>query len=108
MARSRRRRSRRAGSSVDVPVSGKIASAILGVRPEDCAVVAPDKGHIKAEIYAVELIGDHTLVTVKTGADMLTVKAPKDFDGSIGEKVGISLSKDRLFVFDASTGARVR
>jgi multiple sugar transport system ATP-binding protein len=56
----------------------------------------------------VELIGDHTLVTVKAGQDMLTVKASKDFAGSIGEKVGISLSKDSLFVFDAATGARVR
>ena len=56
----------------------------------------------------MELIGDHTLVTVKTGQDMLTVKAPKDFTGNIGENVGISLSKDRLFVFDAATGTRTR
>jgi multiple sugar transport system ATP-binding protein len=96
------------GASVDVPVSGKIGKAILGVRPEDCAVVAPTKGNIKGEIYAVELIGDHTLVTVKTGSDMLTVKAPKDFTGAIGENIGISLVKDRLFVFDAAAGTRVR
>ncbi len=96
------------GSSVDVSVSGKIAKAILGVRPEDCAVVDPAKGNIKGEIYAVELIGDHTLVTIKTGTDMLTVKAPKDFTGAIDKNIGISLVKDRLFVFDAGSGARVR
>ncbi len=96
------------GASVSLPVSGSIAKAILGVRPEDCAVVAPSKGNIRGEIYAVELIGDHTLVTVKTGADMLTVKASKEFSGAIGENIGISVVKDRLFVFDAATGARVR
>jgi multiple sugar transport system ATP-binding protein len=69
---------------------------------------ARGQGHIKAEIYAVELIGDHTLVTVKTGSDMLTVKAPKDFNGSIGENIGVSFVKDRLFVFDASNGVRIR
>ena len=96
------------GDRVDVAVSGRIDKAILGVRPEDCGVVPAGQGHIGAEIYAVELIGDHTLVTVKAGQDMLTVKAPKDFTGNIGERVGISLSKDRLFVFDAATGARIR
>ena len=97
-----------AGASIAVPVSGKIAKAILGVRPEDCAVVAPAKGNIKGEIYAVELIGDHTLVTVKTGSDMLTVKAAKDFTGASGENIGVSFAKERLFVFDAANGARAR
>ncbi len=97
-----------AGAKVDVPVSGRIAKSILGVRPEDCGVVPPGSGQLVAEIYAVELIGDHTLVTVKTGGDMLTVKAPKDFTGVIGENIGISLVRDRLFVFDATTGTRVR
>ena len=96
------------GDRVDVAVSGRIDKAILGVRPEACGVVPAGQGHIGAEIYAVELIGDHTLVTVKAGQDMLTVKAPNDFTGNIGERVGISLSKDRLFVFDAATGARIR
>ncbi len=96
------------GAKVDVPVSGKVAKAILGVRPEDCSVVAPAKGNVAAEIYTVELIGDHTLVTVKTGSDMVTVKAPKDFNGKTGEKIGVSLTKDRLFVFDATSGARIR
>ncbi len=96
------------GGRVDVSVAGRVDKAILGARPEDCSVTPPGQGHLGAEIYTVELIGDHTLVTVKAGQDMLTVKAPKDFAGNTGEMVGISLSKDRLFVFDAATGARVR
>src|SRR6185295_5923789 len=65
------------GAKIATPVGGKIAKAVLGVRPEDCSVVAPAKGSIKGEIYATELIGDHTLVTLKAGSDMLTVKAAK-------------------------------
>ena len=56
----------------------------------------------------MELIGDHTLVTVKTGTDMVTVKASKDFTGRTGEKIGVSLTKERLFVFDAASGVRIR
>jgi len=96
------------GGKVEVPVSGRLDKAILGARPEDCAVTAPGQGNLAAEIYTVELIGDHTLVTVKAGEDMLTVKAHKDFAGATGENIGISFSKDRLFVFDAATGTRVR
>jgi multiple sugar transport system ATP-binding protein len=96
------------GSKIATPVGGKIAAAVLGVRPEDCSVVAPAKGAIKGEIYAIELIGDHTLVTVKAGSDMLTVKAAKDFTAKLGEKSGVAFGTDRLFVFDESTGLRVR
>jgi multiple sugar transport system ATP-binding protein len=96
------------GGKVDVAVSGRIGKAILGARPEDCSVTPAGQGHLAAEIYTVELIGDHTLVTVKAGEDLITVKAAKDFAGNTGDSIGISLSKDRLFVFDAATGARVR
>ena len=59
-------------------------------------VVAPAKGGIKGEIYATELIGDHTLVTLKAGSDLLTVKAAKDFTARLGEKAGVAFSSDRL------------
>jgi multiple sugar transport system ATP-binding protein len=96
------------GGRIAVPVSGRIAKAVLGVRPEDCSIGASAKGAIAAKIYAVELIGDHTLVTVQTAGDMLTVKAPKDFAGKGRDTVGIVPSKEHLFVFDATTGSRVR
>jgi multiple sugar transport system ATP-binding protein len=96
------------GVAVAVPVEGKVANAVLGVRPEDCAVVAPGAGDIPGEVYTTELIGDHTLVTVKAGDDLLTIKAPKDFTAGLGDKVGIGLSQGHLYVFDRDTGARIR
>ena len=97
-----------AGSAIEVPVSGRVGEAILGVRPEDCAVVAPGEGNIQATIYTTELIGDHTLVTAEVGKEKFTVKAPKDFTAKDGDRVGIAMSKDHLFVFDAGSGARIR
>ena len=32
------------GAKIATPVGGRIAKAVLGVRPEDCSVVAPDEG----------------------------------------------------------------
>jgi multiple sugar transport system ATP-binding protein len=95
-------------ANVKVPVKGRIREAVLGVRPEDCTIVAPDKGALKGSIYAVELIGDHTLVTLETGTGMLTVKAPKDFTAKLNETAGVALTRESLFVFDKVTGARLR
>jgi hypothetical protein len=39
---------------------------------------------------------------------MLTVKEAKDFTAKLGEKAGVAFSADRLFVFDESSGQRVR
>jgi multiple sugar transport system ATP-binding protein len=96
------------GHKVNVPVKGKFDKAILGVRPEDCSVTAPNKGDVAGEIFTNELIGDHTLITVKTAKDMISVKAAKDYKGKTGEKIGVSFAKSGLFVFDGNGGARVR
>jgi multiple sugar transport system ATP-binding protein len=96
------------GAKIPSPVGGKIARAVLGVRPEDCSVVAPAKGAIKGDVYATELIGDHTLVTLKAGSDMLTVKAAKDFTAKVGERAGVTFSTEHLYVFDESNGQRIR
>jgi multiple sugar transport system ATP-binding protein len=96
------------GVKVTTPVSGRVANAVLGIRPEDCAVTAPGSGNLQAEVYANELIGDHTLVTAKIGNDTVTIKSAKDFKARSGEKIGVSLTRDALFVFDKETGVRVR
>ena len=96
------------GATVDTPVAGRVEKAILGVRPEDCSVASPDMGTLRGLIYTTELIGDHTLVTIDSGSDKLTVKAPKDYVGKQGDAIGVTLQRDQLYIFDANTGQRVR
>jgi multiple sugar transport system ATP-binding protein len=95
------------GAKIPVTVKGRIANATLGFRPEDCAVTDPAKGQLKGSVYTTELIGDHTLVTVETGDAMLTIKAAKDFTARPAEKVGVTLNKGAVYVFDGE-GQRVR
>jgi len=95
------------GAAVAVPVQGRVDSAVLGVRPEDCTLAAPAPGGLTGEIYTTELIGDHTLVTLKIGGDFLAVKASKDFRAAPGQVAGVGVARERLFVFDAASGARL-
>ncbi len=48
--------------------------ATLGVRPEECALVAAADGVGRGRIYSVELIGDHSLVTLNVGEQKVVVK----------------------------------
>ena len=96
------------GETLATRVTGSAADAVLGVRPEDCSITAPAYAALKGEIYTTELIGDHTLVTVKSNGSFLTVKAAKDFVAKPGETAGVAASTDHLYVFDASTGNRMR
>ena len=84
------------------------ADAVLGVRPEDCRVIEAAAGTLMAEVYSTELIGDHTLVTARLGADMLTLKAGKDFDAPVGTALGIAIAPERTYLFDGPTGVRLR
>jgi len=96
------------GVRVDTPVAGQIAQAVMGVRPEDCAIAPPSEGTLSGKIYTNELIGDHALVTVDLGGNQISVKAPKDFPGEMGDDVGVVIPRDHLFVFDETNGRRVR
>ena len=89
-------------------VKGSRASVVLGVRPEDGAIVASGQGAISGEVFATELIGDHTLVTATSGPDSIAVKAPKDFQANVGEPLAIDFQANRLYLFDAESGARLR
>ncbi len=96
------------GVTVETSVSGKAAQAVMGVRPEDCAITTPSEGMLSGKIYTNELIGDHALVTVDVGGDQIAVKAPKDFTGDQGDEVGVIIPRDHLFVFNETTGERIR
>jgi multiple sugar transport system ATP-binding protein len=94
-------------AKIAVPAAGRVEKALLGVRPEDCSIVPPQKGDLKGVIYTNELIGDHTLITAKVGSEFVVVKAAKDFAGKAEDKIGIALTKGRAFLFDAASGERI-
>ena len=89
--------------------AGDASSVVLGVRPEDVALVSADDpaAALAAEVFAFELTGDATLVTIKHAEVMVTAKAGKDYRSAIGAKVGFSTTAARCHLFDAGTQARI-
>ena len=107
------------GGGVSVPVEGTGgagagagvkdgAAAVMGFRPEDAEVTDPGTGLFDAPVYAAELTGDVTLVTVALGDDAsIAIKMPKEYDVDFDRKVAVGFPLDRGFLFDAASGHRL-
>jgi multiple sugar transport system ATP-binding protein len=78
----------------------------LGFRAEDAQVV-DSGGQINAPIYTLELLGDATMVTVRLGKTMVSVRADKTFRAEIDDMVSIKVPKDHCHLFDGQTGQRL-
>ena len=82
--------------------------AVMGFRPEDAEIVDPGKGLFDATVFAAELTGDVTLVTINVGRESLSVKMPKEYDVDFDRIVAVRFPLDRGFLFDAGSGERLK
>ncbi|WP_170766176.1 ABC transporter ATP-binding protein [Ruegeria lacuscaerulensis] len=79
----------------------------LGFRAEDANVVESG-GEINAPIYTQELLGDSTMVSVRIGGALVSVKAEKTYRAEIDDQVSIHIHTDHCHLFDSQTGARLK
>ena len=78
----------------------------LGFRAEDVEVVKRG-GDAKAPVYSMELLGDATQVSIRSGSEILSGKAPKDFRADIGAPIGFKIDPAVCHLFDQQTGSRL-
>ena len=96
-------------SAEHVEVAGVAAPdgpTTLGFRAEDARVV-PSGGQITAPIYTLELLGDATMVTVRIGGALVSVRADKAFRADIDDMVSIAVPNEICHFFAGEDGARI-
>lgn len=97
-----------AAPHTSLPVPGIADGPVtLGFRAEDAELTASGAGQISAPIYSIELLGDATMITVRIGASLVSVKADKSFRANIGDVVDIAVPLDQCHFFDAGSGERI-
>ena len=97
--------------SAHVPQAGRGSAkdVVLGVRPECLAIGAPSaSAAMNGEVYAFELTGESTLVTVDVGGTHVCVRGGRRLRCREGETVGIELIPGQFHLFDGTTGERIR
>jgi ABC-type sugar transport system ATPase subunit len=88
-------------------LDGLPPNGLLGIRPEDLRIVPPDRGDVGGEIYVIEPSGREKLVDVMSGEKVFRVVAHPDFDGRVGDAVGLRFSRERLHLFHGETETRL-
>ena len=83
---------------------------LMGVRPEDLSVDGAAAGggqegwpELAGRVYAVEPLGDRSLVDVEVGAAVVKVKARPTASFKVGEPVRLGVNLGRVHLFDAET-----
>ena len=77
----------------------------LGFRAEDAAIVS-EHGNAVAPAYSVELLGEATMVTMRIGGALVSVKTAKDFRVDIGEVVHARIPSGICHLYDYNSGQR--
>ena len=87
----------------------KQGSVVLGVRPEDLRVLPADTpgALFSGEVFTVELTGDSTYVTLKSGEQLVTAKEGKQFRAEVGQRLAFGTDPARCHRFDAKTELRL-
>ena len=86
-------------------LTGPDGPVTLGFRAEDANVA--ETGEVSAPVYSLELLGDATMVTVKAGNSLVSVKAPKDYRAEIDAPFSASVPASICHLFDGKTGQRI-
>ena len=94
---------------VSLPLAGRpeTRNAVLGFRPEDATLTDPGSGLFDATVFAAELTGDVTLVTITVGETHLSVKMPKEYDVDFDSRIAVDFAPSKGFLFDAASGERL-
>jgi multiple sugar transport system ATP-binding protein len=62
---------------------------------------------LAGKVYAVEPLGDRTLVDVEMGDQRIVIKAAPTASLEIGEQVRAAVDLDRVHLFDADTESAI-
>uniref|UniRef100_A0ACD5GRK7 ABC transporter ATP-binding protein n=1 Tax=Desertifilum tharense IPPAS B-1220 TaxID=1781255 RepID=A0ACD5GRK7_9CYAN len=84
-------------------------SLILGVRPEHLSVGVPATKNLPVQVERLEALGNETFITVRLveerpgNSPLLQARVAPDTSVSLGEQLWLSLTTDKIHLFDPKT-----
>jgi len=94
---------------VEVPVDlADRDGVVLGIRPEELEITQDASAAISGKLYALELTGESTLVTLRNGPTSACARGHADFEADINSPCHLA-PKDgaRIHLFDRASGERL-
>jgi multiple sugar transport system ATP-binding protein len=95
------------GAKLAMPNSNldKTGKVVLGLRPEHLEVRRD--GGIQAKVRLIEPTGAQTHVVLEVGSEKLTAVVDSEMPLAVGVVVGLDIARERVHLFEPSSGARI-
>jgi sn-glycerol 3-phosphate transport system ATP-binding protein len=88
------------------PAAGK--KITVGIRPEHLTPSKPSEANLVGSVEVIEALGADTLLHVAVAGRTIIARLPAGTPAEVGEPIALAADRDRIYIFDADTGARVR
>jgi len=88
------------------PAAGK--KITVGIRPEHLTPSKPSEANLVGSVEVIEALGADTLLHVAVAGRTIIARLPAGTPAEVGEPIALAADRDRIYMFDADTGARVR
>ena len=95
------------GIRVEGLKSSYSGAVTIGFRPEDCTV-GGNGAQLEGTVYGVEPTGDMTYLSLRVGEKLIEVKADRDYRAELNSRASVTMDPKRIYLFDATSGQRLR
>ena len=94
-----------------VVVSKEVArgsKVTVGVRPEHLTPCKPSEANLVGSVEMIEALGADTLVHVGVAGRTVIARLPDGAPADVGAPIALAADRDRVYLFDAGSGERLR
>ena len=71
------------------------------------SIIEGSEFDFEASLYSIELTGDQTIVTLKSGSDLITIREDKEYENELNQNVKIKINSENIYFFESETGNRI-
>jgi ABC-type sugar transport system ATPase subunit len=87
------------------PASGRKLK--IGIRPEHLTPSKPSEANLVGSVEVIEALGADTLIHVAVAGHTIIARLPNGTPAEVGEPIALAADRERIYLFDAETGARL-
>jgi len=80
---------------------------IMGIRPRDVKIVEAGEVGFEVEVYGIEQLGLENILYLKSGNIIIKKIVPPESVFRMGEKIRITFEKNKIYIFDKTTGKSI-
>jgi len=80
---------------------------VLGIRPEDLRIMRSGRPDIEAIVELIEPLGPKKILNLRLEDSLVKTFVSRDYSCEMGQKLGLGFNRDRIHIFEKSSGATI-